>query len=255
MSFALPDSYRAYCTDAAVRTAVDHLLSSADKKTGLSLPADIDWSDLPAFHRAVLSAHQVRCERAVFLFDLWDAVWEPALAESGLRSDLDPWTVADTEEWQGRSSIRRPSGTIAGSVAISTSAAVMSSHRVSPTTLCKQSCHFSFGVRTTRIIRPDTASAATGRNRISRTVALGRPKASHRFGRTVPLPWSPFARRLAMLWPRSNPFCWSNRPGCQPWSTIPRRHFAACGFVLAALVNAGHAWRCPSKQEAAGGIA
>ena len=101
MPFALPESYRAYCTDTAVRTAVDHLLSSEDKKGGLSLPADIDWNDLPTFHRAVLSAYQVRCERAVFLCDLWDAIWKPAFAESGFRSDLDPWIVADTEEWNG----------------------------------------------------------------------------------------------------------------------------------------------------------
>ena len=101
MQFALPESYRAYCTDAAVRTAVDHILSSADRKGGLGLPPDADWNDLPAFHRAVLSAHQVRCERAIFLIDLWDAVWEPALAESGLQGDLNPCTVTDTELWNG----------------------------------------------------------------------------------------------------------------------------------------------------------
>ncbi|MDE2817907.1 MAG: hypothetical protein OXK81_14595 [Chloroflexota bacterium] len=101
MPFALPDSYRAYCRDAAVRTAVDHILSAAGRRAGLGLPPDIDWKDLPAFHRAVLSAHQVRCERAIFLFDLWEAVWRPALAESGLEDDLEPRSVTDTEEWNG----------------------------------------------------------------------------------------------------------------------------------------------------------
>ena len=69
MSFELPESYRAYCSDAAVRAAVDHILS-ANSKTPLTLPADIEWKDLKAFHRAVLSAHQVRSEFAVSLIDL-----------------------------------------------------------------------------------------------------------------------------------------------------------------------------------------
>ena len=46
MTLKIPESYRAYCTDAAVRTAVEHLLGT---KT-LGLPADIEWKDLPAFH-------------------------------------------------------------------------------------------------------------------------------------------------------------------------------------------------------------
>jgi len=98
MSFELPESYRAYCKDAAVRTAVDHILS-ADSKTPLTLPADIEWKDLKAFHRAVLSAHQVRCEFAVFLIDLWDAVWQRTLDGWEFRSSLVPATVAAAEEW------------------------------------------------------------------------------------------------------------------------------------------------------------
>ena len=98
MNFELPESYRAYCGDAAVRTAVDHILS-ADSKTPLALPADIEWKDLKAFHRAVLSAHQVRCEFAVFLIDLWDAVWQCALDGWDFRSNLVPATAAAAEEW------------------------------------------------------------------------------------------------------------------------------------------------------------
>ena len=98
MNFELPESYRVYCGDAAVRTAVDHILS-ADSKTPLALPADIEWKDLKAFHRAVLSAHQVRCEYAVFLIDLWDAVWQHALDGWEFRSNLVPATVAAAEEW------------------------------------------------------------------------------------------------------------------------------------------------------------
>ncbi len=101
MQLALPESYRAYCTDTAVRTAVDHILSSEDRRGGLGLPPNLDWRNLPDFHRAVLSAHQVRCERAIFLFDLWETVWRPVLAESGLQGELEPCTVADTEVWNG----------------------------------------------------------------------------------------------------------------------------------------------------------
>ena len=83
MAFKLPASYRAYCADPAVRTAVDHILESKS----LSLPAYIKWSDLPAFHRMVLSAHQVRCEYAMFLIEFWDAVWGRSLRKVRLGSD------------------------------------------------------------------------------------------------------------------------------------------------------------------------
>lgn len=98
MPFELPESYWAYCSDAAVRTAVDHILS-ADSKTPLSLPADIEWKNLPAFHRAVLSAHQVRCEFAMFLIDLWEAVWQHALDKWEFQSNVMPETVAAAEVW------------------------------------------------------------------------------------------------------------------------------------------------------------
>lgn len=102
MPCELPESYRAYCTDVAVRTAVDHILASSDRRGGLALPADIDWKDLPAFHRALLSAHQVRCEYAVHLICLWNAVWQPALDECDFGRNLEPWTVADAQEWHGQ---------------------------------------------------------------------------------------------------------------------------------------------------------
>ena len=98
MPFPMPESYRAYCTDPAVRTAVDHILLATGRKGALSLPPDIDWKDLPAFHRAVLSAHQVRCEFAILAIDLWNAVWQPALAECGFDSSRDACTVSRTEE-------------------------------------------------------------------------------------------------------------------------------------------------------------
>ena len=96
MPVQIPGSYRAYCTDRAVRTAVDHILES---KT-LDVPADLEWDDLPKFHKAVLSAHQVRCEFAIFLHDLWDAVWQPTVDRSERK--LTPKTVAETQDYWGR---------------------------------------------------------------------------------------------------------------------------------------------------------
>ena len=92
--YQIPESYRAYCTDSAVRTAVDHILESPKK---LDVPPDIEWDELPKFHRAVLSAHQVRCEYANYLIDLWEHIWQPALDNCGF--EVTPRTIADTEEW------------------------------------------------------------------------------------------------------------------------------------------------------------
>ena len=93
--YQIPESYRAYCTNPAVRTAVDHILSKSNK---LDVPSDIEWDELPKFHRAVLSAHQVRCEYAMYLIDLWKCIWQPALDDCGF--EVKPRTIAGTEEWQ-----------------------------------------------------------------------------------------------------------------------------------------------------------
>ena len=93
MTFKLPESYRAYCTDAAVRTALEHILDSKSP----SPPTEIEWEDLPAFHRAVLSAHQVRCEYAIFQFEFWDAVWKPALDAFDFGTTLEPLPVAESQ--------------------------------------------------------------------------------------------------------------------------------------------------------------
>ena len=93
--YQIPESYRAYCTDPAVRTAVDHILGESDK---LGIPSDIEWDELPKFHRAVLSAHQVRCEYAICLIDLWKCIWQPALDDCGF--EITSRTIAETQEWE-----------------------------------------------------------------------------------------------------------------------------------------------------------
>lgn len=94
MMIELPESYRAYCEDDGVQRAVDHILESKS----LSLYAGIRWKHLPAFHRAVLSAHQVRCEYAIFQIEFWDAVWKLARKESDLGATLKPLPVAESEK-------------------------------------------------------------------------------------------------------------------------------------------------------------
>ncbi len=102
MSFNLPESYKAYCSDTLVRTAVDHIFSSEGSKKQLALPPDIEWKDLRAFHRAVLSAHQVRCEYSSLLLDLWDAVWQPALRKCNFETDIEPKSIYDSEKCIGQ---------------------------------------------------------------------------------------------------------------------------------------------------------
>lgn len=94
MPIQVPESYRAYCKNRAVQEAVNHILDAKP----LRVPADIEWDDLPKFHRAVLAAHQVRCEYAIFVHELWNAVWKPALDAHGFGKKLKPRTIADTQE-------------------------------------------------------------------------------------------------------------------------------------------------------------
>ena len=54
---------------------------------------------MPAFHRAVLSAHQVRCEYAILLIEFWDAMWKPALDKFDFGTTLEPLPVAASGEW------------------------------------------------------------------------------------------------------------------------------------------------------------
>ena len=96
MPIQVPESYRTYCADRAVQTAVEHILNQR-----LRVPADLEWNHLPDFHRAVLSAHQVRCEFAIFLHELWNAAWQPAVNGRGFTSK----TVADSQKWVGKDNL------------------------------------------------------------------------------------------------------------------------------------------------------
>ena len=94
-NFTLPPSYRAYCKDRAVESAVDHILNQAKK---LEVPPDLEWDSLSDFHAAVLGAHQVRCDFATALHGLWKEVWQHALDDCGFADSLKPWSLHEQQE-------------------------------------------------------------------------------------------------------------------------------------------------------------
>ena len=98
-NFTFPETYRAYLSDAAVRSAVEHILSS--KK--LEVPADLEWNRLPDFHAAVLAAHQVRSDYATALHCLWNKVWQPALDDCGFAGSLEPRSFIEQQEYSSYS--------------------------------------------------------------------------------------------------------------------------------------------------------
>lgn len=94
-NFTLPESYCAYCKDAAVRSAVEHILSRGKK---LDVPPALEWCRLPDFHAAVLAAHQVRCDYATALHGLWIEVWQHALNQCDFANSLEPWSLHEQPE-------------------------------------------------------------------------------------------------------------------------------------------------------------
>ena len=94
-NITLPESYRAYCKDTAIRSAVDHILKREKK---LEVPPDLEWCRLPDFNAAVLAAHQVRCDFATALHGLWKKVWQHALDHCGFADSLEPRSLHEQQE-------------------------------------------------------------------------------------------------------------------------------------------------------------
>ena len=74
MSPTIPESIRSYLADPQVRAGVDALLLRSDK-----LPPDLEWSEMPAYYRALSAAQRVMADCAMTLDELWDTVWGPAI--------------------------------------------------------------------------------------------------------------------------------------------------------------------------------
>ena len=96
MPFPIPPSFVEYATRPEVRTVVDHILS----KKNPEIPSCLAWIELPAFYKAVLSAHQVRCEFAVLLYDLWEEIWRTAWNQTDFGEERGELSVVDAQKWQ-----------------------------------------------------------------------------------------------------------------------------------------------------------
>lgn len=86
-----PDGVLAYFTDPQVRAGVDAMMARPDK-----LPRDLQWSEMPAYFRALSAAQRVVVDHALLLQDAWQAAWEPLIPSSWTAIDPDD-QVAD---WQ-----------------------------------------------------------------------------------------------------------------------------------------------------------
>lgn len=91
MKVLVPESYRDYINNRVVQSVVDHLLDESDT----DLPVD-EWYEVPAYYQAWLSAQKVKTDYALFLFDLWDAIWKPALQEAGIDSEF---SIYEAKKW------------------------------------------------------------------------------------------------------------------------------------------------------------
>lgn len=94
MPLLMPESVHVYMTDRVAQTAVDTLLEGEKRPPD----DDLGWDGLSDFHRAVLAAHQVRCEYAIHLSDLWDEIWKPRFeGDDGPRFTRQ--SITEAEAW------------------------------------------------------------------------------------------------------------------------------------------------------------
>lgn len=66
----IPESYRTYMENSAVRSAVQDLLESKPGK----IPNDFDWKSIQQYHEALFSAYRVRRDYTMMLFALMNEV-------------------------------------------------------------------------------------------------------------------------------------------------------------------------------------
>ena len=95
----IPPSYVEYATNPKVRTAVDHILSKCNPEP----PSCLAWTELPAYYRAVLSAHQVRCEFDELMHSLWEKIWRPAWNQNDFGENRAELNLVEAQKWHGQS--------------------------------------------------------------------------------------------------------------------------------------------------------
>ena len=69
---SVPESVLAYFNKPSVATAIDLLLTGKQHK----VPDALQWQEVPSFYSACLAARQAQVEYAVFLAQLWTAIWQ-----------------------------------------------------------------------------------------------------------------------------------------------------------------------------------
>ncbi|EDN67372.1 conserved hypothetical protein [Beggiatoa sp. PS] len=94
----IPDSVYDYLTDSGIQSVVDHLLEQGDNE----LPEELAWDEVRAFHEAYLSAQKVKTDYVLWLMDLWDAIWQPALDKQEIH--FKPWMPREMKEWDAEPS-------------------------------------------------------------------------------------------------------------------------------------------------------
>jgi hypothetical protein len=78
-SITIPESYRSYLGNAAIKSAVNDLI---EKKTS-NIPKDFDWESIQQYHEALFSASRVRRDYTMMLFALMDEVFLVPAKEKG----------------------------------------------------------------------------------------------------------------------------------------------------------------------------
>lgn len=92
MALSFPDSVLAYFKDRQVRAGVNAMMTRADK-----LPADLQWSEMPGYYRALSATHRLVVDHVLLLQEVWQAVWEAAIPSDWEALDPDE-QVADADQ-------------------------------------------------------------------------------------------------------------------------------------------------------------
>ncbi|WP_395334290.1 hypothetical protein WBP06_18445 (plasmid) [Novosphingobium sp. BL-8H] len=90
-----PESVLAYYSNPTVENAVDLVLGRKQKP----VPADLPWTDLPGYYRAMAAARQLQFDYAGLLWEIWQATWSEVSLPSGAKQQpldgVDPLKVWD----------------------------------------------------------------------------------------------------------------------------------------------------------------
>lgn len=75
----IPASIKEYCTQPAVATAVNYLVGVKPDK----FPPELEWEEASEYFEARKAAEIVRYDMAILLHQMWQLIWQPAIASGG----------------------------------------------------------------------------------------------------------------------------------------------------------------------------